>query len=60
MSQQPALSRRRGVRREILEDDVDAERGLDADFDLAEKGDKVLRPMLAFAACDDGLCKTAR
>ena len=46
MAQQPPLHRWRAVSREIVEDDVDVERGLDGRFDLAQKGDEVLRPML--------------
>jgi hypothetical protein len=38
--------------REIVEDDVDVERGLDGRFDLAQKGDEVLRPMLDLASGD--------
>ena len=46
MAQQPAMHRRRAVRGEIVEHDVDVERGLDARFDLAQERDEVLRAML--------------
>ena len=52
MAQQPPLHRWRAVGRQIVEDDVDVERGLDGRFDLAQKGDEILRPMLGLAAGD--------
>jgi hypothetical protein len=52
MAQQPSLHRWRAMRGEIVEDDVDVETGLDARFDLAQKGHEVLRPMLGRAPCE--------
>ena len=52
MAQQPSLDRWRAVSGEIVEDDVDVERGLDGRFDLAQKGDEILRPMLGLASGD--------
>jgi hypothetical protein len=40
------------VRRQIVEDDVDVSTGLDARFDLAQKRDEVLGPMLGLAPGD--------
>ena len=52
MAQQPPLHRWRAVRREIVEDDVDVERGLDGRFDLAQKRDEILCPVLRVASGD--------
>ena len=52
MAQQPPLHRWRAVGRQIIEDDVEVERRLDRRFDLAQKGDEILRPMLGLAAGD--------
>jgi hypothetical protein len=52
MTQQPPLHRWGAVGRQIVEDDMNAERGLDGRLNVAQKGDEVLRAMLRRAAGD--------
>src|SRR5215216_7788996 len=53
MAQHPSRNERRLVCRQIVQDDMDVDRRLDARLNLAQKGDKVLRAMLGLAPGHD-------
>ena len=53
MAEQPPMHRRGFVRGEVVQHDVDVQRGLDARVDLAQEGDEILGAMPSLAPRED-------